>query len=218
MKMAGLNADRLALSLTNIAQYATFQETDTGNLYLFNGLCWIWVNTLPANNEGQFATYSAAIEITSFAANATDIFRIFGSATKTIKVSRVQLTADATNAGIVDIYLYKRTTANVGGTPATVNGIQHDSLDPAYTATVQTYSANPTALGLGQILRTDGVALPGSTTTGYPFTPLIWDFGAPRNTKMPTLRGNAESLALNFGGQAIPTGLGIWVDVEWTES
>jgi hypothetical protein len=170
------------------------------------------------NTEGNKATYSAGIELAAagLAANATDIFQIIGSVTKIVKITHLQVTADATAASSVDFYIIKRTVANTGGTAAAVTGIAHDSKDPAYTAVVQTYSANPSALGAGQIIRTQSYALPAASSTGYPFNPAGWSFGN-RPARCPTLRGIGESLVFNWGGQAINSGLSIWVDIEWTE-
>jgi len=170
----------------------------------------------PISPESSKATYSAGVKKTTFAATATDIIQLIGSTSKTIKLARVQITADATAAGILELYLVKRTAANTGGTAAAITGIAHDTQDPAYTATLQEYSANPSALGAGQIIRIDGYALPSATTTGYPFSPYVFTFGV-HNGKMPTLHGVAESISINLNGQAIPSGLNLWVDIEWTE-
>jgi hypothetical protein len=172
----------------------------------------------PSSLESSKATYSAGIEIagSGMAASATDFFQILGAAGKTIKVTRVEVTADATAAGTLDIYLYKRTAVNTGGTVAAVTGIAHDSQDPTYSAVVQTYSVNASPLGAGQIIRTVATALPAASSTGYPFSPTIWHFGV-YNDKIPTLRGAAESLCLNLGGASLASGLIIWVSIEWTE-
>jgi hypothetical protein len=173
---------------------------------------------LSVSLEGGKPSYAAGIEIlaASMAANATDVFQIIGAAGKIIKIQRIQVSADATAAASVDMYLLKRTTANTGGTVSAVTGVAYDSVDLAPSATVQVYTANPSALGTGQIIRIDGYALPAASTTGYPFNPIVWDFGT-RNAKCPTLRGVGESLVFNWGGQAINTGLDIWIDIEWTE-
>jgi len=170
------------------------------------------------NTEGNKATYSAGIELAAatMAANATDLVQIIGSATKIIKIQHIQITADATAAAAVDLYILKRTAANTGGTAVAITGIAHDSKDPAYTATVQYYTANPSALGAGQIIRLQSYALPVAGTTGYPFTPAVWNFGN-RPSRCPTLRGVGESLVVNWGGQAINSGLAVWMDIEWTE-
>lgn len=172
---------------------------------------------LSVSQESWKPTYAIGVELlaANIAANATDIFQITGSATKIIKINRVEISADATAVGAVDFYIIKRTTANTGGTAAPVTAISYDSTDIPYTATVQTYSVNPT-LGAGVIIRAEGYALPAAGTTGYPFSPIVYDFGV-RNTKCPTLRGIAESLVFNWGGQAVNAGLDIWLNIEWTE-
>src|SRR6267143_1654293 len=60
-------------------------------------------------------TYSAAIVGMSPATLATDIFTITGSATKTIRISHIEITATATLNGGATFLLVKRSTANSGG-------------------------------------------------------------------------------------------------------
>jgi hypothetical protein len=176
-------------------------------------------NVTCVSTEGVKASYAVGTQIASFAVSATDVWQIIGSASKTIKINRIQITADASGLGTFDMTLVKRITANTGGTVAALVPIPYDSYDPVATATLQTYSVNPSALGTGTMIRCDSTALPGAAATGYPYNPLIWDFGT-RNVKCPTLRGVGESLAINLQmavGQTIPAGLTMYIDVEFTE-
>lgn len=156
------------------------------------------------------------------AATPTDIFSISGSTTKLIKIFRVSLVSTQTIAGINSWSLVKRATANTGGTATVVAAVRSDSNDPAETAVVRTYSANP-ALG----------ALIGNAWSGF--------IGAPAQPPPPPtqpglaglvgitidfteffgkpifLRSPSDVLAWNFGGAALPAGLSIRAGFNWTE-
>lgn len=161
------------------------------------------------------AAYSCVVNDITPVATATDFLVLVGSATKTIRLTLVRLMADATAVGVLDFYGYKRTAANTGGTATQPSITTHDSNDAAATAVVNLYSANPT-VGAGILARADHYALPAAGTTGYPFDPIIWDFGT-RGAREIVLRGVAQSFAVSFNGEVIPAGCNVYVNLEWTE-
>lgn len=161
-------------------------------------------------------TYSICVADISPAALATDILVLTGSATKKVKINRIQVTADATAASVLDFYVFKRSAANTGGTSTAPALVKHDSLSPNATAVAILYSANPTALGAGQLIRADHYALPAAATTGYPGTPWIEDFGV-RNDDPIILHGVLESIAFSLNGQVIPAGTSVYITIEFTE-
>lgn len=169
-----------------------------------------------SNTEGLKASYRAQAADVAVAATATDVMTLCGSATKTVRLVRIQSSADATAAGVIDFYVYKRTAANTGGTSAIVTAAQMDSNDAAPTAVVRLYSANPSALGAGVLLTGDHYALPAAASTGYPGMPWIEDFGV-RNNRAIVLRGTSQCIAFSFNGQTIPAGLSTYIGFEWTE-
>ena len=177
-------------------------------------------SSIYVTTESTKATYSAGFNLSSFAVGATDVFQLIGSSSKVIRITRVQITADATAVSAFNIAGVKRTVANTGGTAVAISPTRHDSLDNAPTATIQYYTANPSALGTGTIIRLDATALPAATGTGYPFTPTVWDFGA-RPATCIVLRGTGESFCVNLqsfaAAQTIPAGLSMFIDIEWTE-
>lgn len=164
--------------------------------------------------DGLRATYSYVATDVTPVATATDVVVIAGSATKTVRISRVCFGGSATAASIYDVYMYKRTVANTGGTATNPVPTQHDSGDAAASATVSLYTANPT-LGTGSIVRASKTFLiNGGTPVGG--TPIqCWDFGV--GVERPTLRGVAQSFALNHGGAAVPAGASLYYNVEFTE-
>jgi hypothetical protein len=149
-------------------------------------------------------------------ATATDVVVLSGAANKVIRVTKVVIVGTATAASIYDHYVYKRTAANTGGTSTTPTAAQSDSTDAAQTATLRLYSANPSALGTGALVEANKTYLSASATPGAAALPTIYTFGT-RGDKAIVLRGTSESLAINFGGQAVPSGASLYISVEWTE-
>ena len=156
-----------------------------------------------------------AIDITPVA-TATDVLVLKGSATKVIRVTRAGLLGTATAASIYDLYLTKRTTANTGGTSTAPTPSKSDSLDADATATLALYTANPSALGTGVTLEASKLYLPAGATPAGAGTERQFMFGN-RNDKAPVLRGEAESIAFNFAGAAVPAGASLYLIIEWTE-
>jgi hypothetical protein len=66
--------------------------------------------------EGTRATFSVGAAGITPAATATDILTLYGSGTKTVRVSRIKISGTATSGATADILLVRRSTANSGGT------------------------------------------------------------------------------------------------------
>lgn len=171
------------------------------------------------STEGGKATYSIQVADVAPAATATDVLTISGAAGKIIKVKRVQITADATGSAVLDLYIYKRTAANTGGTAASQASAitKMDSSDPTPSALVELYSANPSALGTGTLLAGDHYMIPATTGNQY-FSSLPWieDFGQ-NNDKPVILRSAAESVCVSLNGQTLPAGISMYIRIVWTE-
>ena len=166
--------------------------------------------------EGLKASYRVQVADVTPAASATDVLTLCGSSTKTIRVDRVQATADATSPSVLDFYIYKRTTADTGGTSTNPTAAKFDSSDAAATAAITLYSSNPGSLGTGLLFSGDHYALPAASSTGYPGVPWVEDFGI-RNNKAIVLHGTSECVAFGLNGQTIPAGTILYVGIEWTE-
>ena len=65
----------------------------------------------------------AATALLASAATPTDIAILPGSASKTILVTKVIVSGTKTTAGLVDVLLIKRSTANSGGTSAAMTAV-----------------------------------------------------------------------------------------------
>lgn len=169
---------------------------------------------LSTREHGNRVTYSAATFGLVPAASATDVFTIAGSATKTVRITKVEFSGTAGAAISVSAQLIKRSAADTGGTSGAVTAIPHDSADPAATATVLSYTANPAGLGatVGAV-RCVRTTLPVGGAVGSSVSLAFGD----QASKPVVLRGTAELLALNLGAASITTG-NLNVSVEWTES
>lgn len=173
------------------------------------------VGVASVNVEGTKATYSVVVPDATPYATATDFFTLVGSASKTIRITRVEIEGDATAAALADIYLYKRTAADTGGTASQPAIAQHDSGDAAPSAVANLYSVVPTGLGAGNLVKAGRLYLPAAGTPTFPNTK-IFDFSA-RSEKALVLRGVAQALAINWGGAAVPAGTSLYISVSWTE-
>lgn len=161
----------------------------------------------------SITTYSASILSLATSLTATDIFTLTGSATKTVRVTRVRFSGTQTAAALQSLSLIKRSTANTGGTSTAQTAVPMDRNNSAATATVLAYTVNPATLGttVGTI-RNDKVYV---QTTGAVPTVTDATFGT-RNAQAVILRGTGDVLALNCNGS---TGAGatFTIDIEWTE-
>lgn len=165
--------------------------------------------------DGTKNTYSTSVTGLATTANATDFFIITGSASKTVRVTNIEITGTTGGLGgqTADIQLIKRSSANgTNGGPTTRTAVPHDSTDPAATAVVRTFSGNPT-LGttVGQI-RAQRIDLANG---GNLSSMISWNFGS-RPGQALVIRGISEVLSLNLNGVSLNTPL-LDISIEWTE-
>jgi hypothetical protein len=149
-------------------------------------------------------------------ATPTDVIALIGSATKTILVTKFEITPTANANGSLDFYVYKRTTANTGGTSTATAITPNDSSNPAPTAVAKLYSANPSALGTGSLVRATRITLASKSPNGIAVQTWVEAFGTG-NQQPIVLRGVNESLCINMNSQALPTGTEIYFTLEWVE-
>jgi hypothetical protein len=170
-----------------------------------------------ALSDGLNATYSASITALASAASCTDLFTITGSATKTIRITRLEISGQATTAAAAQVVLLVRSAANLTGTSTTPTVVPHDSASAAGTAVVRAYTVNPGTLGtlVGNI-RTDYVFLAAPATATVGSDKLFLDFGT-RPSQAIVLRGIAQVLAVNLNAATV-TGGAFDINLEWTES
>lgn len=177
-------------------------------------------STLPVlSADSSKDTYTAAVQSLAVAATPTDIFTITGSATRTVKIRKILVSAIQTTASIQSVSLLKRSTANTAGTSVTQTNVPHDSTNAAATATVRSYTANPTLGTLvgrmatrklyisGALAANNGQFAPGN------FVEFSYD---QLGKEPPTLIGTSQVIAVNLPGVTL-AGSSFDIFVEWTE-
>src|SRR5579885_1247630 len=167
--------------------------------------------------DGQKATYRAAITALAAVTGCTDLFTLTGSASKVIRLSRVEFSGTiATAAMYLDVLGILRSTADSAGTKTNPSAIPLDTNDPAATAIVAAYTANPTLGNAIGTIRADKYLL---ALTGTPAQPdrLVWEFGNRPGERAVVLRGANSVFALNLNGVAISNATLIDIAIEWTE-
>jgi hypothetical protein len=167
--------------------------------------------------DGGKASYAAAISGLVPAASATDIFTITGSATKTVRVIRVEVSGIATTILDTSVALIVRSSADLTGTSTSPAAVPYDSTNAAATATIKAYTANPGTLGttVGTIRSSKLLFNLAAPTAGSESGRLIEDFG-DRPTQAVVLRGVAQVLAVNLAGVTVAGG-SVDISIEFTE-
>lgn len=160
--------------------------------------------------DGIRATYVASIASLS-AAIASDLFSVVGSATKTVRISRVEISGIATTATATTLSLLKRSNAGTPGTPVAATVVPVDSGDSAATATSSGHTSSGSVGALVGSYRAQRVFVP-LNTSAPPY--VSWDFGG-RPAKSPVLRGTAERVTIN--SSVAVTGASWTIAVEFTE-
>lgn len=171
------------------------------------------IGTLPITRT----TYSASIKALAPAASATDFFTLTGSATTTVRITKVRCTGLATATASNQVLGLIRSTADTAGTATNPAGVPHDSNNPAATAVVAAYTANPTLGTLVGQIKAQYLGLDIAATTSIGMPPLEWSFGFLPGEQEIVLRGAAQQFALNGNAASFAAGAAIDCNVDWTE-
>lgn len=162
-------------------------------------------------------TYSAVVIGLTPAASATDLITITGSASRTVEVQNVTCTGVSTAAATGTLVGLLRSTANTGGTSSAVTATPLISTAPTATATVLSYTANPTTGTLVGNVRANYISTTTATSTAVAATPMVWDFNQASPVMPPTLIGAANVFAINGNGATFASGTAFTCTVTWTE-
>lgn len=165
-------------------------------------------------SDGYKATYTAGTPALALVAAATDVLTLTGSATKVIRVTKIYISFTATTAISVPVSLIRRSAGNTGGTNTASAATTHDTNNPGATASVATYTANPSALGapVGTVLESGKIPAP---LTGGAVQVTVFEFGTNSNQAI-VLRGTSQVLALNLNGTTVAGG-SLSVAIQWVE-
>jgi len=150
----------------------------------------------------NLATYSASIAGLAFQSGATNIFEIQAPSSKVAHVVRVTFSAIiGSTAAVKDILLYQQNYPSANGTSTTITAGKHRSTDPAATAVVKAYTANPDAPSGGQT-QTQARGNKYTALTASSASPdiyqIVWTFDYPLT--LQTISGTAQALAVNLNG------------------
>lgn len=180
-------------------QRGDLQQDTTGSVYV--------------NTVSRKASYSSTATF-QIAANATDVFTITGSASKTILIKSIAISGTNSNNTNALITLLKRSTANTSGTSTTPTVVPHDSVSAAGTAVTRAYTANPT---LGTLV--------GNIGSTYLFFPLLgsvnvseqFHYDLSQGVQPLTLRGTDEIVSVNMQAVGITGTTILAIRITWSE-
>ena len=159
-------------------------------------------------------TYSASVTNLKIAAAATDVFTISGSATKTIRITRVTINGSTSTANTTTILLIKRSSTATGGTSTATIAVPMDSTNSTATAIMAQYTANPTTVGTSVGTLYSGQLYFSTVTSGTRTDNMEW--AAVRPSQSIILRGTTQFLAVNFNSTTIALPA-VNINVEWIE-
>lgn len=186
------------------------------------------VNTVPQvgmiSSILKVPTYTATSVALVPAASATDIFCISPGTSKNIAVRRVAIGGTAGTAITTRFLLYRRVSLDTGGTAATSLALPvavplYPS-DPASTATLTAYTANPTVVD-------SSPSLMGAMTVDLPLTSAAggaihverhWGSSVDMfNHGLILAKNTTQQLCINLNGVSVSSGV-LNINMEWTES
>lgn len=195
---------RLTTSIRPITESMPRNLSNSGNLKV-------------AIQEGSDKTTYGVGTSFSIAAAATDVFTIYGSANKIIRIIKIVFAMSQNASAIETFSLYKRSATNTGGTSSLLTVVPFDSLNPAASATVRAYTANPTALGAAVgIISSFRTPVPQFTGTSVNMENGLRLLDNNVASQAVCLRSASEGLCVNFNG-GTATGNVVAAYIEWTE-
>ena len=183
------------------------------------------VNVVPQvgqiNSIIRVPTYTATSIGLVPAASATDIFCLNASATKNISVTRVTIDGTAGTAVTTPFILYRRVSQDTGGTAATglalPVAVPLNSTDPASTATLTAYTANPTIVDSSpSLVGANLVSVAVTTSVGLQETMRYGSSTDIFNRRIDLAKGSTQQLCVNLNAVSISSGV-LMINLEWQE-
>lgn len=191
------------------------------------------VNAVPQTGLtlGYYAkvTYSSAFFGLVPAASATDVVCITGSATKVVRINRLSIGGTAGTLVNLPINVVRRVIADTGGTAATTTAnpgvtTQIASRDTGQatnasaTAVLVSYTANPTINDAAPVYLDSAMMDLGTTgtTASAQVTIFDWSRDIENNVQVPTVRGVAQQICINFNAVSVSSGV-LNGAISWSE-
>lgn len=167
--------------------------------------------------DSRKPAYRACQTAFTMVATPTAVVVIQGSATKTCRITKINMTGAATAAGNMPYIITRRST---NGTPGSavltaVTAAKNDTGDIAPTMVVSTVgTANYTTLGTTAGVVAAGRLAMAALTTGSAGVSSE-EFGF--REKALVLRGTSDYLTIEFSGTAVPSGGVLDFEIIWSE-
>ena len=170
--------------------------------------------------DGSIATYAASGSAFAQVANPTVWLVVQGSASKTVRIRRIELSGAATAAGSMPVIVARCSAAGTLGS-AVLTGVtagKHDTQNDAATAVVSTvgtanYGTPPTVVANLAAGRVSMTALGAAAQGGNPGVVLGGELGE----QGIVLRGTSDFLTVSASGAAVPSGGVNDYRIVWTE-
>lgn len=186
------------------------------------------VNVVPQvgqiNSIIRNPTYTASAVALVPAASATDIFCISPGTTKNISIRRITIGGTAGTAITTPFLIYRRVSLDTGGTAATSLALPTPvplyAGDPASTATLTAYTANPTIVDSSpSLMGAMTVDLPVTTAAGGAIhVERHWGSSVDMFSRGLDLQKNTtQQVCINLNGVSVSSGL-LNINMEWQES
>lgn len=157
------------------------------------------------------------------ASSATDIFCISGSTTKTISIRQITIGGTAGTAITTPFLIYQRSALDTGGTAATSLALPVPTplspIDPAATAVLTAYTANPTVAATPILLDAPLIDIPVTTAAGGAVS-ITNNYGTQvdfLNKGMDIPKGTTLQDCVNLNGVSISTGV-LVISMQWQEN
>lgn len=172
-----------------------------------------------ARNKSYIATSVGLVP----AASATDIFCISGSTSKTISIRKIKIAGTAGTAITTPFLVYQRSALGTAGTAATglalPVAVPLSPTDPAATAVVTAYTANPTVAATPLLEDAALVDLPVTTAAGGAVeADLIYGTTVDNFSKgLDIPPSTTLQDCINLNGVSVSSGV-LTIGIQWTES
>src|SRR5271168_2051508 len=169
---------------------------------------------LQVNTEGKKQSYRCGIISFGPLASSSPTISVTGSATKTIRITRIRLSVNATAGATCDVSL-KRFSTLTGGTSASqsANIAKLDTNNAAATAVVNLYTAAATTATAAGVLAAERYEIVTASVSVAPQA-IEWDF-SNMNAQACVLRGTGDFVGFLFSAIGTTPNGDCWI--EWTE-
>jgi hypothetical protein len=169
--------------------------------------------------DGNKTTYASALTAINVGTSATTVLaQVVGSATKTVRVTKIRVSATQSTAAVYyDLNIVKSSTAISGGTASAGTVVPLDSNDTAGTGTMQAFTATPTAGTAVGNIDAQKIFLPITGTPASGILGYYAEFGGRAASRAVVLRGVAQSCDVKIANATPANANSFDFAFEWTE-